>query len=761
MTFNTKLFMKTWFLIILGCFISGFLHAQEVYSSKVVDDKGNPIVGVTVELMNSKVQVTTDSAGAFVMKANARPFSLRFTHVGFLTQTVQFPTSLPASIILFRNNELLDETILKAYEGNASRKNIPAAVTVLNKNSLEKFGTQSLVAAVNTVAGVKMDERSPGSYRLSIRGNLLRSTFGVRNVKVYWNGIPFTDANGNTYINQLSIQNVDRMEIIKGPAGSMYGSGTGGVVLLQSGVSNAEQQQFIQAGTTAGSFGLFSANASFQQTGTQQTNFSFSHQESDGYRNHTNMRRDVAQYTGSYLMSSKRRINANVFASDLFYQTPGGLTRAELNANPRQARPAAGIFQSAATQQAAIYLKTLYAGVSQEYRFNSRWSNTTGLYGSYTDFVNPTIRNYEKKYEKGFGGRTVFQYQSAIFTHTLGAEIQQGFFNTGVYGNRAGVKDTLQFRAAIQSRQMNAFAQTVIQLPSNFTVNAGLSVNQFYYGYEKTSQLNAEAFSNRFDAQLVPRVAFTKGIDQISLYAAVSKGYSVPTIDEVFAGNDSFNTSLDAETAVNYEIGFKGNLLKNKLWIDAAYYFFSLQNTIVSRRDLAGGDFFTNAGKTRQQGAELTVHYVPIDNEKRFINQLKLSSSFTNIRATFSNYQQGAVKFDGNNLTGTPPNVFVFTADVQTKAKLYGNFTYSYTDHIPLNDANTFYAPSYQLLFAKIGYKIASSKGNQYHLFATAEKSLNNPYSLGNDLNAAGNRFFNPSAPEQFTVGLQCKFKVK
>jgi iron complex outermembrane receptor protein len=56
---------------------------------------------------------------------------------------------------------------------------------------------------------------------------------------------------------------------------------------------------------------------------------------------------------------------------------------------------------------------------------------------------------------------------------------------------------------------------------------------------------------------------------------------------------------------------------------------------------------------------------------------------------------------------------------------------------------------------------MAGTKGNQYHLFATAEKSLNNPYSLGNDLNAAGNRFFNPSAPEQFTVGLQCKFKVK
>ncbi|MEX1202959.1 MAG: TonB-dependent receptor [Ferruginibacter sp.] len=753
--------MKKYFLLFNGCFLMFCCAAQTVFSSKIVNEQNKPVEGVTVQLGNAGTIAITDSAGNFSFSSNSNNFLLFFSHVSYQSKTLQINAAMPLQIVLQYNNELLDETIVKAYEGNTSRKNLPAAVTVLNKTSLEKFGTQSLVAAVNTVAGVKMDERSPGSYRLSIRGNLLRSTFGVRNVKVYWNGIPFTDANGNTYINQLSFQNVDRMEIIKGPAGSMYGSGTGGVVLLQSGVNNTAKQQFVQAGVTAGSYGLFSAHASFQQTGNQQTNLSFSHQQSDGYRDHTNMRRDVLHYTGSYLISSKRKINANVFASDLFYQTPGGLTRVELNANPRQARPAAGIFQSAATQQAAIYLKTLYAGLSQEYRFNSRWSNTTGLYGSYTDFVNPTIRNYEKKYEKGFGGRTVFQYQSAVFTHTLGAEFQQGYFNTGVYGNRAGVKDTLQFRAAIQSRQMNAFAQTVVQLPANFSLNAGLSLNQFYYGYEKTSELNAEAFSNRFDAQLIPRIAITKVINQISLYAAVSKGYSVPTIDEVFAGNDSFNTSLDAETAVNYEVGFKGNLLKNKLWIDAAYYFFSLQNTIVSRRDLAGGDFFTNAGKTRQQGAELAVHYVAIDNETRFVKQLKLSTSFTNIRATFRDYQQGNVKFDGNKLTGTPPNVFVFSADVQTKAKLYGNFTYSYTDHIPLNDANTFFAPSYQLIFAKIGYKIATTKGNQYHLFATAEKSLNNPYSLGNDLNAAGNRFFNPSAPEQFTVGVQCKFRVK
>src|SRR5678815_1496519 len=99
-----------------------------------------------------------------------------------------------------------------------------------------------------------MDERSPGSYRLSIRGNLLRSPFGVRNVKIYWNGIPFTDANGNTYLNQIDFNNIGRMEIIKGPGGSMYGAGTGGVVLLSGAVAAAKENS-LSLNVSAGSYG--------------------------------------------------------------------------------------------------------------------------------------------------------------------------------------------------------------------------------------------------------------------------------------------------------------------------------------------------------------------------------------------------------------------------------------------------------------------------------------------------------------------------
>ena len=92
----------------------------------------------------------------------------------------------------------------------------------------------SILSALNITPGVSMEERSPGSYRLNIRGSSLRSPFGVRDVKIYLNEIPLTDPSGNTYLNQLSFYNFNSIEIIKGPASSLYGAGIGGAMLIHT-----------------------------------------------------------------------------------------------------------------------------------------------------------------------------------------------------------------------------------------------------------------------------------------------------------------------------------------------------------------------------------------------------------------------------------------------------------------------------------------------------------------------------------------------
>ena len=131
-------------------------------------------------------------------------------------------------------NKTMQQVIVNAYNQNLRLTEVPAAINFMGQIQLNRFGNSSILSAVNTNPGVRMEERSPGSYRFNIRGSSLRSPFGVRDVKVYFNEIPLTDPGGNTYLNQLGYYNFQSLEIIKGPAGSMYGAGTGGAVLIRS-----------------------------------------------------------------------------------------------------------------------------------------------------------------------------------------------------------------------------------------------------------------------------------------------------------------------------------------------------------------------------------------------------------------------------------------------------------------------------------------------------------------------------------------------
>ncbi|MEO6488936.1 MAG: TonB-dependent receptor [Ferruginibacter sp.] len=749
------------FSILIGCFYATLSHAQYTVHGNVTDEYNLPLSSVSVTVGNNLLTVTSDSAGNYSFPFSLLGFDLAFTHVGYKPVIIKNPGASIPMIILYANTIFLSETAVQSFERNGSIKNLPAAVSILNRSSLERFGSSSFIPAINTVPGVKMDERSPGSYRLSIRGNLLRSTFGVRNVKVYWNGIPFTDANGNTYINEIAFDNIDKAEILKGPSGSMYGSGTGGVLLLNSRF-NTDRKSSLVFKTGGGSYGLYTAGASYDQSGTvMKSHSSFSHQQSDGYRTHSNMRKDVANFTGTYFINTKQSILTNIFYSDLYYKTPGGLTMAEMTVYPRMARPAAGIFKSAQAQKAALYLKTIYAGFANDLRFNNQWSNITSVYFSNTDFKNPTIRNFEIKSENGFGARSVTKYTKDIFTGIFGGEYQYGFSNTSTFGNDLGMKDSLQYHDKINSRQVNIFLQADVSLAENLILNAGISYNDFHYGFQRVSDPVTQKENSNFSPQFIPRISLLKKIWRVvSLYASVSKGYSPPSIDEVHAGDGNFNKALNAEYGINYEAGFKADLFKNKLSIDAAYYLFGLQNTIVSRRDAAGADYFVNAGRTNQRGFEIATAFLPVNDNTRFLTQLKAWINYTNIHARFVHYEQGTAKYDGNKLTGTPPNVFIAGVDLTSTIGLYLNVTYNFTDEIPLNDANSFSAHHYNLFYTKLGFKKAIGKKVTGDIFSAFDHSFNQPFSLGNDLNAAGNRFFNPSSPTNFYGGIRMKVNL-
>ncbi|MFZ6010651.1 MAG: TonB-dependent receptor [Bacteroidota bacterium] len=657
------------------------------------------------------------------------------------------------------STRLLQEVVVQAFSAHRPLNEVAVSVGYLNVSELQRFASTSLLPAINTIPGVRMEERSPGSFRFSIRGSLIRSPFGVRNVKVYWNGLPFTDGGGNTYLNLLDLEAIGNAEIIKGPGGSLYGAGTGGVVLLNSAPVMQKQLAFSMAG---GGYDLQRYHLT-AQTHTEKVNarIQVAHQASNGYRVQTEMRRDAVNADLGFRLNSKSILSATLLYTDLFYETPGGLTKAQFDEDPRQARPSTSAVKGAVEQQAAVNNKTLFGGLVHEHQWDSQWSTRTGLYMATTQFQNPTIRNYEKRKERNAGLRTESQYSFGEQHYikgkvTMGAEYQHFYSPLDVYGNNLGSVDTVQTKDELTSSLFFAFVQAELDLPRKFYLTVGGSFNNLRYGFERLEPSPITNQSRKFDGVFSPRISLLKKLtENFSIYASASRGFSPPSLAEVRPSTNTFNPTLKAESGSNLELGFKGTI--GPIVFNLAAYNFVLDETIVIQRTSEGADYFVNAGKTSQRGIEAELMWKKQFNKSDFIPSLKLWGSFAYQHYRFRKYVQDNNDFSGNKLTGVAPSVGSWGIDASIKKKGYLNVTCNYVDHIPLNDANTAFASEYVLLGARAGYRTAASNKFPLDVYIGVDNALDKRYSLGNDLNAIGGRYFNAAPGVNFYAGVTMK----
>ena len=655
----------------------------------------------------------------------------------------------------------LPEVVIKAYEQNRRLKDIPAAVNYIGRQTLERFNPSSIVMAVNATPGVRMEERSPGSYRFNIRGSSLRSPFGVRNVKVYFNDIPITDPGGHTYLNQLGYYNFNSIEIIKGPGSSLYGAGTGGVLLVE-GISET-QQPSVFAEYAMGSYGLQNVYGAFATgQGKWISRVGFQHQTADGYRNHSELKRNVLSWNSVFSPDEKHQLKTTFLYGDLFYETPGALTLDEFNSHPKMARPGGFGFPGAEQARASITQKSFLAGASYRQQFSSKWQNKTVAYGMFTELRNPTVRNYGKSSEPHLGARTAFTFQqplgSAVFTGNIGGEWQQGFPSVSVHKNVGGNPDSLQSYDEINNRQYFVFTQAALDI-NNWIFSAGASWNKLRVRLERFQPASLGRQIRNFNNEIAPRFSVARKLQNITVYTSVSKGFSPPTTAELTPSGSAINLDLNPEDGWNYDLGWKAGF-QNGLYVDVNAFRFTLNNTIVQRRDAGGGDYFVNAGKTNQHGIETYISY-PLLQSSAFMEKTLLWLSHTWHDFHYKSFKQLTNDFSGKALPAEAPHTVATGFDFTATNGLLGNVSYYFSDKIPLNDANTEYASGYHLVSAKLGYEKWLRNGVRIKIFAGIENLLDQKYSLGNDINGFGGRYYNAAAGRNYYAALVVQWNYR
>ena len=654
----------------------------------------------------------------------------------------------------------LKEIVIKPYFSAQPLLRSTGAVGTLNLEALQLQPNNSLVAAMNTVPGVRMEERSPGSYRLSLRGSLLRSPFGIRNVKIYFDGLPLTDAGGNSYLNALDLSAVGNLTVLKGPQSSIYGANSGGVVLIEPQTLTTDSGR-LGFSLTGGSFGLFRQNLTLgKQWKNYQLNLTQSYQRSDGYRDHSGMERKYIQLNQKWDYNRAASLKALVFYSDLHYETPGGLNAVLYERDPKLSRPAAGNIRSAIDQQAGIYSKTVFGGVTNEWQISPEFKHVISVFSSYTDFKNPFITNYEQRKEFTLGLRTYVEYSKNV--ENVNWKFDLGFEGSKTSTDFVNADNNYGSPAALQaSDKLNAatnfgFAHLNVDIFRKLLMELSVSANGYNYSYQSSYPLVTEKKKNSFDVQLMPRAALSYLFNKdISIRAAVSKGYSPPTLAEVRASDNVINADLQPEHGWNYETGLRFQTSDQRLFVDLTGFYYHLKDAIVRRVNENDTEFFINAGGTKQWGLETILSaWIIRQNNAQFVRGLLFSNSYTLSSFKFDNYFDRSVDLSGKSLTGVPKNVVVNSLEMRLPKGFYLFLQHSYTSTIPLTDANTVYAAKYHLLQSKIGAKEIHIGKVPVEIFAGADNLLNQKYSLGNDLNAAGGRYFNAAASRNFYGGL-------
>ncbi|WP_439584214.1 TonB-dependent receptor [Dyadobacter bucti] len=647
----------------------------------------------------------------------------------------------------------LEEVTVNAFESRTKPLATTATVALITPQLLQRYSPTTWTNAINTVPGVRMEERSPGSYRFSVRGSLLRSPFGVRNIKFYWNGIPFTDASGNTPLNSIDFNAVQGMEIIKGPGSSIYGAGTGGVVLLQSHNEN-DYQNRVEQSVSFGKYGYQNRNSNIQ---IGDISIQYGHSEQDGYRKQSAMNRDAIRFASSSKIGEKGTLSLLGMYSDLSYQTPGGITLAQYQTDPTLARQSTPAVPGSEAQHAGIYQKLAFLAGNYTLQLSDNWTQSNSLYLTSTDFANPFISNFEKRDEQGFGGRNFWQNRSQIgdvkTNWTTGFEWQFGKSAQRNYDNNGGIPGEQQTVEDIRTTNLSVFSQLEAVLFTDLTASAGLSYNTSKYKYERFFVLPYSREQRTFDGIFTPRFAINKILAKNwAVTASYSGGFSPPTLQEVRPSAGGFRKDLDAERGNNAEIGVRktGKFITGEISV----YQFGLKQTIVRRTDEAGSEFFINAGKTRQRGLEWTLAYDIISDPKSPV-MLKLWNSGTYTKYTFEDFQQAETDLSGKLIPGIPRFTQNTGLDALFQYGLSAFVTYQYGASFYLNDANTVKNTPYNQWIARVSWKKNWGAHFYSELSASAEKVNAGIYSLGYDLNAFGNRYYNGAPKSNLWAGVK------
>ena len=672
-----------------------------------------------------------------------------------------------------------DVTVLPTLHVEATRTDTtylqtPASVFRIDAPQVDTSSQVNLTEVVKGVPSLQIRNREnyAQDLQLSMRGFGARSTFGVRGIRLYVDGIPATMPDGQGQTSNIDLSSLDHVEVLTGPFSSLYGNSSGGTILTST--KEGQGKDSIELSYSGGSHDKSRAGLVLQggAKGANEPSYviSSSYFDTDGYREHSGAEKVLNNAKLSWNLDDGSKINWVTNYVKIHADDPQGLTHDQWYANPKQQVPFLKQFNVRKdieqTQTGVTWSKPIndknelyamaYLGNRQVTQYQSIPKSTQDASINHAGGVIDFERDY---YGADFRwtGKELLPNTTLSVGVALDAmdEDRKGFENFNLVNGQPsyGVKGNLRRDEDNTLWNIDPYLQASWQFLPTWRLDTGVRYSNVHYKSKDNYLSNGDDSGKTDYSKVLPSAALSWQIlPELMAYVSYAKGFETPTFTEMAYrpdGESGFNFDLTASTSDTYETGLKS---QNQLGdFTLAVFQTKTKDDIVSAGNSNGRSTFRNADKTLREGVEFAWN-------KKLWRDLTATASYTYLDATFDADipALGSIAQipSGNAIPGIAKNQAYASLAWQPSHGLYGGVDVQYMDKVYVNDTNSDAAPSYSVTSANVGYAWVMGDW-KVNSFARVDNLFDKNYAGSVIVNDGNGRYFEPADGRNWSAGLR------
>lgn len=701
---------------------------------------------------------------------------LRQAHLPLLMLPAVFPLPLLAA------DESSNTLVVSAAPepSGLSELDTPAAVSVVTGDDMRQAAPRvNLSENLTSVPGLQIQNRQnyAQDLQLSVRGFGSRSTYGVRGIRIYVDGIPATMPDGQGQTSNIDIGSIDHVEVLRGPFSALYGNASGGVINVDT--QTGQQPTTLEAGTWYGSYGSWrnsvkASGATGDGTHAGDVNYTVSASRftTHGYRDHSSAQKNLGNAKLGVRIDDVSTLTLLFNSVHIDAQDPGGLTPDQWRDNPRQVVSNVSLYDTRKTvdqTQGGLHYQRqmsenddlsimMYAGMRETTQFQSIPASVQSN-PAHPGGVISLTRHYQ-------GVDTRWTHRDALFsipvTLTGGldyetmTERRKGFenytINNGVYDY--GSQGNLRRNERNLMWNLDPYVQTAWQFTDKLSLDAGVRFSTVNFD-SNDNYVTAGNGDDSGDARYhkwLPAASLKYAFDDSwNAYLSAGRGFETPTINELSYrsdGQSGLNLGLKPATSDTIELGTKKRI-GNGL-ITAAVFQTDTQDEIVADTSSGGRTTYKNAGETRRRGLELGL-------DQQFAYDWRLKMAYTLLDARYRTNACGDESCDGNRIPGIARNMAYAGLEYAPEQGFYAGAEMRYMSNIAADDEGDVNAPSYTVTSINSGYKWLVQNWT-LDLFGRADNLFDRHYVGSVIVNESNGRYFESAPGRNYSVGLNVSY---